>query len=392
MENLNDDEEQDASPRKRTRGEVDQNDEKEQATSAPLLEGGRGGPNDAMGDDDNCGGQIDYDWGDENGDVDSEEGTQSHVVPEEIAMVDANDNDVDKEDKIRRLTAELEEAKNAGSRFQSDHEQQQLESKDLRHRLNGVVAEWTEKLRSKEMEMKSFEQRSESQMKEANSKVEGLSTELKALRANLKASTSNEAVLNTRLKEMTDLFEGARAQSKGLRARLNESVSQVEGKTEIMDKLKEEIEELKIEKGKLESQLMKTRTSLLAEIADKEAANVQLKEVTQKLDAAQPFWKAWWEKKNMQRKLNIAKSQLKEKSDAAAELMGKVKELKKQIKKMAFQVEFATLELAKAELPLAEAKAKIEELQLQAKAKNEEKPFKVKFSKRMKKQEREKWG
>jgi len=117
----------------------------------------------------------------------------------------------------------------------------------------------------------------------------------------------------------------------------------------------------------------------------KEAANAKLEEVTQKLEAAEPFWKTWGEKNKMQAKLNGTKSQLKEKSDAVVKLKGEVEELKELIAQLKGKVQFKEEELTDDEdFTFEEAKAKIEELQ--AKATIEKKPFKFRFSQRIEKQ------
>eukprot|EP00984_Skeletonema_dohrnii_P025707 scaffold14875_cov71-Skeletonema_dohrnii-CCMP3373.AAC.3 len=118
--NLKDDNEQDTSdmrPQRRIRREVNQKDDREQDASsdvAPTQGGSEGGRGDAMEDGDSWGGdgQNEYDCGGgDDGDLNSEEGKQSHVVPDEIATT-AGANDVQNDSEIQRLAAELKDANN----------------------------------------------------------------------------------------------------------------------------------------------------------------------------------------------------------------------------------------------------------------------------------------
>jgi len=211
--NLKDDSEQDSSdmrPQKRARGEGNLKDDREQDASdvAPTKGGSEEGTCDAMEDGDSWGGdgQNEYDCGGgDDGDVNSEEGKQSHVVPDEIVTT-MGANDVEKDSEIQRLATELEDANNtvdtlndrlkemsnefeaAQSRSKSEHEQQQSELKDLRNQLDILSSQSVKKtedaarletsLRSKELEMQSAVLASAAQLKEANDKVDELSAKL----------------------------------------------------------------------------------------------------------------------------------------------------------------------------------------------------------------------
>ena len=153
--NLKDDNEQDTSdmrPQRRIRREGNLKDDEEQGASnvAPTQGGDEGRTGDAMEEGDSwCGdGQNEYSCeGVDNGDVNSEEGKQSYVLPEEII---ATANGDEKEHELLRLTSELEEPntnnmvnetseelKVVESRSESEHEQNQL----LRARLTGAEGE-----------------------------------------------------------------------------------------------------------------------------------------------------------------------------------------------------------------------------------------------------------
>eukprot|EP00985_Skeletonema_marinoi_P019557 scaffold11253_cov66-Skeletonema_marinoi.AAC.1 len=210
--NLKDDNEQEASDmraQKRARGEGNLKDDREQDASdvAPTQGGGEGERGDAMEDGDSWGGdgQIEYDCGGgDDGDLNSEEGKQSHVVPDEIVTTGAND--VENDSEIQRLATELQDANKtvdtlndrlkemsnefeaAQSRSKSEHEQQQSELIDLRNRLDILSSQFEKKtvdaarleasLRSKEAEMQSAVLASAAQLKEANDKVAELSAKL----------------------------------------------------------------------------------------------------------------------------------------------------------------------------------------------------------------------
>jgi len=210
--NLKDDNEQEASdmrPQKRARGEGNLKDDRKQDASdvAPTQGGGEGERGDAMEDGDSWGGdgQNEYDCGGgDDGDVNSEEGKLSHVVPDEIVTTGAND--VENDSEIQRLATELKDANKtvdtlndrlkemsnefeaAQSRSKSEHEQQQSELKDLRNRRDILSSQFVKKtedaarleasLRSKEVEMQSAVLASAAQLKEANDKVAELSAKL----------------------------------------------------------------------------------------------------------------------------------------------------------------------------------------------------------------------
>eukprot|EP00984_Skeletonema_dohrnii_P009471 scaffold3622_cov145-Skeletonema_dohrnii-CCMP3373.AAC.9 len=148
---LKNDSEQDTSdmrPQRRIRREVNLKDDAEQDASddAPTQGGDEGGTGDAMEDGDSWGGDGQNEYSCEGVDnVHSEEGKQSHVLPEEIR---ATANDDEKEHELLRLTSELEEANNmvnetseelevVKSRSESEHKQNQL----LRARLTGAEGE-----------------------------------------------------------------------------------------------------------------------------------------------------------------------------------------------------------------------------------------------------------
>ena len=88
-------------------------------------------------------------------------------------------------EQLREMSSELEGAQ---SRSRTDREQQQVELKDLRDRLNSVSSQFEQKkeaadrleatLRSMKVEMESQVQKSAAQLKEANEKVDALSTDL----------------------------------------------------------------------------------------------------------------------------------------------------------------------------------------------------------------------
>ena len=139
-------------PQRRIRREGNLKDDEEQGASnvAPTQGGDEGRTGDAMEEGDSwCGdGQNEYSCeGVDNGDVNSEEGKQSYVLPEEII---ATANGDEKEHELLRLTSELEEPntnnmvnetseelKVVESRSESEHEQNQL----LRARLTGAEGE-----------------------------------------------------------------------------------------------------------------------------------------------------------------------------------------------------------------------------------------------------------
>eukprot|EP00577_Skeletonema_sp_RCC1716_P000659 CAMPEP_0113411716 /NCGR_PEP_ID=MMETSP0013_2-20120614/22426_1 /TAXON_ID=2843 ORGANISM="Skeletonema costatum, Strain 1716" /NCGR_SAMPLE_ID=MMETSP0013_2 /ASSEMBLY_ACC=CAM_ASM_000158 /LENGTH=547 /DNA_ID=CAMNT_0000298113 /DNA_START=88 /DNA_END=1728 /DNA_ORIENTATION=+ /assembly_acc=CAM_ASM_000158 len=114
--NLKDDNEQDTSdmrPQRRIRREGNLKDDEEQGASnvAPTQGGDEGRTGDAMEEGDSwCGdGQNEYCCeGVDNGDVNSEEGKQSHVVPEEI-IATANGDEKEHEIEKKSVVAELEE-------------------------------------------------------------------------------------------------------------------------------------------------------------------------------------------------------------------------------------------------------------------------------------------
>ena len=197
-------------PQKKAMGEGNLKDDREQDASdvAPTKGGSEEGTVDAMEDGDSWGGdgQNGHDCGGgDDGDVNSEEGKHSHVVPDEIVTT-TGANDVEKDSEIQRLVTELKDANNtvdtlndrlremsnefeaAQSRSISEHEQQQSELIDLRNRLDILSSQFEKKtvdaarleasLRSKEAEMESAVHASAAQLKEANDKVDELSAKL----------------------------------------------------------------------------------------------------------------------------------------------------------------------------------------------------------------------
>eukprot|EP00984_Skeletonema_dohrnii_P016933 scaffold7615_cov86-Skeletonema_dohrnii-CCMP3373.AAC.3 len=425
----------DVRPQKRTRGEGNLNDDKEQDASddvAPVKEG-EGGIGVAMEDGDSCGGddQNEYDsGGGDDGDVNSEEGKHSHVVPEEIT---ATANDAEKESELLRLSAKLEEANNVinekseeleaiKSRSKSEHEQTEL----LRSRLNGVEAQIDEK---NDIIAELEEELEAEKVKKAEMDTQLMTTAT----ARLEERVAKDAA-NAKLWEMTKKFEAAKLrwktwwkeQKERFFAELADTETHLKANSHAVVKLKAEVGKLQATKDEMQAQMQIATNNEVVLRSKVEELTKELKEVTTKFEAAESFWNSRREEKKIYAELNRTKSQLRVKSDAVTELSelnaslrnqlekqskggSEVKEeeltddeditarlkerrmaANEQMKVMTAKVDFAVLEVGKRDVELEQAKAENEELRRALNEERRQKRFKVKYSPRMKQQERDK--
>eukprot|EP00985_Skeletonema_marinoi_P001037 scaffold430_cov73-Skeletonema_marinoi.AAC.1 len=370
----------DVRPQKRARGEVNLNDDKEQDASdvAPVKEG-EGGIGVAMEDGDSCGGddQNEYDCGeDDNGDVNSEEGKFSHVVPEEIT---ATANDAENDSEIQRLTTEMgeanvvvtlkeqlnatsEELEAIKSRSKSEHEQTEF----LRSQLNGLEGE----IKKKSEIIVELEEELEAEKTE---KAEMDTQLMTTAKARLEERVAKDAV--------TKKFDAAklrwktwwREQKERLLSNLNNMETQLKTKSDAVVKLKADVVKLQATKDEMQAQMQIATNNEVVLRSKVEELTKELKEVTTKFEAAESFWNSRREEKKIYAELNRTKSQLR-----VAVSNAKMKVMTANAK-----VDFAVSEVGKRDVELEQAKAENEELRRALNEERRQKRFKVKLSPRM---------